>query len=396
MWTKLQAHFHYTTATILAIIGAAITLATTLGLHVSPSVRDGILQLAGLVLGGIVVGGGVKSAGMLQAGIHPLQKAELKADLAQTHAILAAAPLEHEHEPGKLHISLIADHGPETIRPIRVSHTRHYDHHGDGDHPILQAHGSFKGLALGKHKPVVDARTPMLGEFMDAKLGVKLPKQTNWLPPLEQALGDFGMMGNDTYGDCTCAALGHAIQLWTGEDGQPPVTLTTAQILDLYWATGTQDDGRDMFQVLKYVHANGLAGHTFGAYVGVGLRRYSHRDVKAAIDLFGGCYLGVALPETAQSQSLWDVVGDPTKPGPAQAGSWGGHAIWLADYDHVGPTCITWGHPLKMTWKFLDAYADEGFALIGNDWLKGGKTVEGLDLAALTSYLNIIKSGYQG
>jgi hypothetical protein len=46
-----------------------------------------------------------------------------------------------------------------------------------------------------------------------------------------------------------------------------------------------------------------------------------------------------------------------------------------------------------MTWKFLDAYADEGYAVIGPDWLKGGKTIEGFDLAALTSYLNVIKSG---
>jgi hypothetical protein len=256
-------------------------------------------------------------------------------------------------------------------------------------------HGTFAGLALGKAKPKLDARTPVLGEFMDARLGIKLPKNTSWLPPIEQLLGnDFGMMGNDTYGDCTCAALGHAIQIWTGTEG-PPATLTTAQILDLYWKTGTEDDGRVMFEVLKYAQHHGLAGHDFGAYVSVGLRRYSHRDVRAAIDLFGGCYLGVMLPETAQTQAIWNLVGDPSKPGPAEAGSWGGHAIWLADYDHEGPTCITWGHPLKMTWKFLDAYADEGYAVIGPDWLKGGKTIEGFDLAALTSYLNVIKSGVQ-
>jgi hypothetical protein len=324
MWTKLQQHFHYTTATILAILTAAITLATTLGLNVSASERTAILQLVGLILGGIVVGGGVKSAGMLNAGVHPLQKAAARADLENTRQMLAA--LERgsaansdvrvgtavtNAEPGAT-VKVTLEEQP--AEPIRM----HPRQRGHGDHPILKVHGTFAGLGLGKAKPKLDARTPVLGEFMDARLGIKLPKNTSWLPPIEQLLGnDFGMMGNDTYGDCTCAALGHAIQIWTGTEG-PPATLTTAQILDLYWKTGTEDDGRVMFEVLKYVHHHGLAGHDFGAYVSVGLRRYSHRDVRAAIDLFGGCYLGVMLPESAQTQAIWNVVGDPHKPGPAE------------------------------------------------------------------------------
>lgn len=416
MWLKLQQHLHYTTASLLAIIAAAITLATTLGLHVSPNLRDQILQLAGLILGGIVVGGGMKSSGMLHAGIHPLQKAAMQADLADLahlqHASLAEIPWtgtgdRHGNAADGLvevaltrtidvppHVGIVTsvkEGGGGNVQSGPSLHPRHRAH-GDDLHPILQAHGSFAGLKLGKGTPKLDARTPILGEFMDARLGIKLPKSTDWISPVAGELGgDFAMMGNDTYGDCTCAALGHAIQIWTGTNGQP-VTLTAAQILALYWATGSSDDGRAMFEVLKHVAHNGLSGHQIGAYVGLGLRRYSHRDVRAAVDLFGGAYLGVGLPLSAQSQAIWDLVGDPSKSGQAEWGSWGGHAIWAADYDHEGVTVITWGHPQKMTWRFLDAYGDEGYAIIAPEWLKDGKTIEGIDLAALTAYLAQIKS----
>lgn len=433
MWTKIQEHFHYTTATLLAIITAAITLATTLGLNISHDTRDAILQLAGLILGGIVIGGSVKSSAMMRAGIHPLQKAardEWPEHMAMTVkgttidpfagggiTVTVGVPLglggntcmsgsecgfEVSSNLGP-HVGLIGDEGAENrapsngptvktpVDPVDPVHPRRRPH-GDDLHPILQAHGTFAGLKLGKGELKLDARTPILGEFMEARLGLKLPAKTDWIPPVAAELGgDFAMMGNDTYGDCTCAALGHAIQIWTGTLGTP-VTLTAAQILELYWATGTADDGRSMFEVLKHVAHNGLAGHQIGAYVGLGLRRYSHRDIRAAIDLFGGAYLGVMLPRSAQSQSVWDVAGDPDKSGPAERGSWGGHAIWAADYDHDGVTVITWGHPQKMTWHFLDAYGDEAYAIIAPDWLKAGKTIEGVDLAGLTAYLATIKS----
>lgn len=54
-------------------------------------------------------------------------------------------------------------------------------------------------------------------------------------------------------------------------------------------------------------------------------------DIATAIWLFGGAYIGVELPITAQNQEIWDV---PQHPGPKdEPGSWGGHAIYLVGYD---------------------------------------------------------------
>ncbi|MGO8790269.1 MAG: hypothetical protein ACLQVL_23205 [Terriglobia bacterium] len=54
-------------------------------------------------------------------------------------------------------------------------------------------------------------------------------------------------------------------------------------------------------------------------------------DIATAIWLFGGAYIGVELPITAQNQDVWDV---PANPGPNdEPGSWGGHAVYLVGYD---------------------------------------------------------------
>lgn len=66
-------NFHFTLATILAIVGAIIALAAAFGLDLSPQQQQAILTLVGLLGGGVVVGGGIKSAGMFMGGVHPAQ-----------------------------------------------------------------------------------------------------------------------------------------------------------------------------------------------------------------------------------------------------------------------------------------------------------------------------------
>ena len=40
-----------------------------------------------------------------------------------------------------------------------------------------------------------------------------------------------------------------------------------------------------------------------------------------------------------------------------------------------------------MAWDFYDAYADEAFAVLSQDFIKSGKSLEGLDLKALKADL---------
>lgn len=49
---------------------------------------------------------------------------------------------------------------------------------------------------------------------------------------------------------------------------------------------------------------------------------------------------------------------------------------------------VTWGAVKTMTWDFYDAYADEAFAVLSADYLKGGQSKEGFNLAQLKTDLN--------
>ena len=200
------------------------------------------------------------------------------------------------------------------------------------------------------------------------------------------------MFLNDSLGDCTCAAAGHMIEAWETNAGRPFDTID-ADILKAYEAVGeytpgdeSTDNGAVELDVLNYWRKVGIGGHVIGAYASV---RPSRPDrVRAAVHLFGGLYIGVALPVTAQQQAVWDLAGD----GPdAEPGSWGGHAVNVVGYDADGLTVITWGQRKRMTWNFWNEYADEAYALISTDFLRGdGKTPDGFALAQLNADLAAI------
>ena len=105
---------------------------------------------------------------------------------------------------------------------------------------------------------------------------------------------------------------------------------------------------------------------------------------------FGGVYIGVQLPKSAQTQKDgWTVTSGPD----AKPGSWGGHCVNLVDYTSDGPTCVTWGQTMPMTWEFFDTYCDEAYAAISPDFVgDGGQTPSGFDLGQLQSDLAQITS----
>ena len=76
------------------------------------------------------------------------------------------------------------------------------------------------------------------------------------------------------------------------------------------------------------------------------------------------------LPKSAQTQQdEWTVTSGPD----AKPGSWGGHCVNLVDYTSDGPTCVTWGRTMPMTWQFFDKYCDEAYAAISPDFLGEGE-----------------------
>lgn len=249
-------------------------------------------------------------------------------------------------------------------------------------------------MKLGKKAPKHDHRTLRLAKYLAGTPLPAAPASVSW----SAKIGTLGEMLNSELGDCTCAAAGHMIQGWTGNAYGEPVILQDQDILLAYEAVGgyipgdpSTDNGAVEIEVLNYWRNNGLgpAGHKIAAYASVNVK--DETELTQAINLFGGIYVGVALPISAQSQigGVWDVTsGSNSSPG-----SWGGHAIPILDYDQDTFTCVTWGALQKMTWAFFLAYCDEAYALITPDWIAvDGASPSGFNLATLQSDLALLVS----
>ena len=236
---------------------------------------------------------------------------------------------------------------------------------------------------LGKLAKREDPRTLKLARFLTEVFTP--PAANDWTAGRENSA--WGMLLNDQLGDCTCAALGHMLQVW--RDGFP---VSDAAITALYAGStgydpisGSHDNGAAMLDVLRYVQKNSLLGQPVRAFVEVE-RSIDH--MQAACELFGGVYIGLQLPLSAQDQDIWDVADGA----PATPGSWGGHAVNIVAYDPCGGVLITWGQRKRFTWEFLGMYCDEAYALLTDLWAPPAKLAAcGLDMDALKYQLQNVQ-----
>lgn len=248
-------------------------------------------------------------------------------------------------------------------------------------------------MPLGKQRARHDPRTLQLADYLKTEALPPAPPSCDWGKKI--AADDWGMMLNDEIGDCTCAAAAHLVQDWTSNNGSE-VTISDDEVLKAYEklsgydpVTKENDNGCVEIDVLNHWRKTGIGKHKFDAYVALEPRNHDH--IRDSIHLFGGAYIGLALPVSAQRQTTWTVPpGGAT--GPGAPGSWGGHAVILTAYNPRRVTCVTWGEEKQMTWEFLDAYCDEAYALLSiKDWTPAKHNPDGFDVDALRADLEAIK-----
>lgn len=231
----------------------------------------------------------------------------------------------------------------------------------------MSTHFSALGthVKLGRAPQRVDERTAKFATYTTTALPAA-PSKIAW----GTHVPTFPMYGNDRLGDCTCATVGHQAQVWTSMNGEI-WTPTEQEVLDLYWATGSEDTGRVEIDVLNYWRNVGFGQRQdkIAGYMQVNTRNFA--EVKQAIWLFGGLYIGIALPITAQNQSVWKLVSNAGTD--AQPGSWGGHAVNVTAYNSSYITVATWGMRMRMSWGFWNKYVDEAYAVLSPDWATGAK-----------------------
>ncbi len=202
---------------------------------------------------------------------------------------------------------------------------------------------------------------------------------------------NVGMLGNDQFGDCVWAGAAHETILWNLEAGATVTFTADDSLADYAAVTGfkptdpSSDQGTDMQVAAAYRKATGVIDasgnrHTVAAYLAVeGLE-----EAASAAYLFGACGIGIQVPSSAQDQfsagEPWDVVDGSSIDG--------GHYVPLVGRAANGNyLVITWGRVQEATPAFLERYQDEAIAYLSDEFLTGGKSLEGFDLPTLTADL---------
>lgn len=226
------------------------------------------------------------------------------------------------------------------------------------------------------------------------------------IPAIPPAFGhakkvaNWGMLANDTVGDCAIAGAFHETMLWCAEGGKP-INVTDRAVLDTYSsvtgydpsqtdpATGENptDQGTDPAEFAEIRRTQGILDadgnlHTIGAYLA--LDQGSLAQLGAAMYLFSAVGIGVQLPESAQEQFQAGEAWTPVSGSPIE----GGHYVSGVSRDHDGNLAVvTWGALQWMTGSFYRQYNDESLVYLSEEFLNAGVSPEGFNLAQLQADL---------
>ena len=248
-------------------------------------------------------------------------------------------------------------------------------------------------IRLGKLPARVDPRTLKMAKYFAAAP----PKAPDSLDNGSK-VPSWGMLANDSLGDCTVAGLLHAIMLWESLACGIAPAFSDADAVALYsqlcgYVPGNPatDEGGVEIDILNAWRKAPIQGVELQAYVSVDPTDWA--EVQLATWLFGTLYMGLALPLSAQADigKVWNDLSD-------EPGTWGGHCTVSCGYSNLaGFGCapvldaVTWGTTQRMTPAWLAKYCDELYAPLTAKWIEAnGDAPSGFDLAQLTADLALV------
>ena len=152
---------------------------------------------------------------------------------------------------------------------------------------------------FGKHPPKIDYRTLRLRDYVSAL--PPPPASADTLPRLYSKLkiSDptklFPMDGNDTLGDCTIAALAHAVTIYEGLVGKKDIMAKTAVVKLSMHLTGGVDSGLNELDVLNYWSQHAAGREKIFMFASIDPKNLTH--IQQAIQIFMGVHLGLCSTE---------------------------------------------------------------------------------------------------
>jgi hypothetical protein len=253
-------------------------------------------------------------------------------------------------------------------------------------------------MRFGRKARTHDERIPKLSTLRRKSLiaPVVLPVAVDYT---ERMPNWTGMFGNDVLGDCTCAAVFHAFQVWSANANPPMDQDSTSMAIQLYsescgYVPGDPDtdNGGIEQEVLAYWVNTGVARseavdrQKLSAFVEVDQR--SLENIKTTIYEGGVCYIGFLVPAYFDFTRVWDL--NPEGDNSIIAG----HAVVLTGYDDTTGRfkLISWGMEYEMTYGFFQKFTDEAYFLANAEWFQlSGKTPLGMDLSDLEEEMAALK-----
>lgn len=249
-------------------------------------------------------------------------------------------------------------------------------------------------FALGCNRPEPDDRDLLLASYLPGEP----PK-----PPAEGDFGhgdliaDWGMLGNDRYGDCVLAGAAHETMLLGAEGGHHPA-FTDNGVLQAYSEiTGfnpsdpSTDQGTDPRSAAKYRRKTGIPDanghrHHIGAYIFI--KPGDLEQLWQALAIFGVVGACFDMPSTVDQQFWADQPWDVSDPNAAIEG---GHYVPLIGRRNGNIDAVSWGKRIEITPAFYEKYGWGGVVYVSASALgPEGTTPEGLNKAALVADLDAL------
>ena len=204
------------------------------------------------------------------------------------------------------------------------------------------------------------------------------------------------MYANNRLNDCTTVAIGHKIMAASGWAGHLHVP-TEASVVALYWATGTQDDGRFPNAVLNAWRERRAISVRTSPRPTSSSTMQTRRCMRTAAYLFAGVYFCANLPANLKSSLPADTTTLALR---ARRGFGAGlmgrarvHRRRLLRERRLGRPLL--GPTLPCTKRWLQEYVYLAFAILSTDELQrvNGKNPQGIDLATLRADLASSEGG---
>lgn len=246
-------------------------------------------------------------------------------------------------------------------------------------------------MRLGKQPFKASPHDLLLTSFAD--VDALLPKVPSSFGH-ELGVASWGMLGNDAFGDCTCAGACHE-HMDIAHGQRKTLAFTDQDALDLYTAvTGfsasdpATDQGAQVRDVLSYRRKTGVKDasgkmHKIDGYLRLEPGNIQH--VLVAAYIFEVVGIGFMFPSYAMQQfnhSLpWSYRGGYAAPDE-------GHYVPIVGRRAARLQTVTWGKVQPMTSGFFGHYCDEAWAVYSRELLnEKGKTPEGFDRVALDKWI---------